>query len=139
MTGSVLLETTLGFILAGSIRLGGPISRDLVICESDLNDTLSRGAIVTVSLVFSRVTTPVPLFSMISCWSLRGSFMTSARLSPPRVAVAPATTTWDFDPWVMLAVARSTVPVFTSTFTAVCCAALTEFSSTRIRESGLMV
>ena len=38
----------------------------------------------------------------------------------PTRRLRPATITWDFDPWLYVAVDRSTVPVLTATATLVC-------------------
>src|SRR5260370_42270699 len=109
-----------GAMLAGAIGVGGPISLAFSKCAcSPWKLTFSQLANFTVSLPF--VTSPVPLVIKISCWSPLGSLCTCAADSGARDAVAPATMTCDFDPWLKVAVERSTVPVLTATATFVCC------------------
>ena len=107
-------------MFAGEIGVGGPISFAFSRCDCcPWKLTFSQLASFTVSPL--RVTSPVPFFIRISCWSLLGSLCTCAADSGDRDAVAPATITCDFDPWLYVAVERSTVPVLTATATFVCC------------------
>ena len=107
-------------MFAGAIGVGGPISFAFSRCDCcPWKLTFSQFASFTVSPL--RVTSPVPFFIRISCWSLLGSLCTCAADSGDSDAVAPATITCDFDPWLYVAVERSTVPVLTATATLVCC------------------
>src|SRR5258706_13046955 len=97
----------IGIMLEGSIRMGGPTSCSLaMVLESLLKETLSYSDRLTTSPL--RCTSPEPFFRTISLLSARGSLRTSAEDSGARFAFAPATITWDCDPWEYVAVAKST-------------------------------
>src|SRR5512135_113223 len=90
-------EMKIGIMLAGEIGVGGPISFNLSIlgaCFAKL--TFSQFDRLTTSPL--RLTSPVPFFTRISCWSDLGSLCTMAALSGAREAVAPATITCDLEP-----------------------------------------
>src|ERR1700722_8094038 len=88
-----------GAMLAGAIGVGGPISLAFSKCDCcPWNVTFSQLASFTVSPL--RETSPVPFFIRISCCSDVGSLCTCADDSGDREAVAPATITCDFEPWL---------------------------------------
>ena len=88
-----------GAMLAGAIGVGGPISFAFSRCACcPVKLTFSQLASFTVSPL--RVTSPVPFFIRISCLSDLGSLCTCAADSGASDAVAPATITLDFDPWL---------------------------------------
>src|ERR1700674_397046 len=80
-------EVKIGAIFAGEIGVGGPVPLAFSMCGAVARKlTFSQLANCMVSPL--RVTSPVPFFIRISCWSSLGSLCTWAVDSGARDAVA---------------------------------------------------